>query len=198
MEFTSSNYKDIQKYYEGTFVKFTEFGDKLFYIDQVKSSHIRGRDENQIEFELYLDDNAPYTVNYLLPHKALFQWKDSVCLLQRIPARQYKRGLCPDNTMITNVATSTRVDVSFDSLAAFVSKPQYVSFTEAINTKGKVKALALTSRMSFIKTGYILIDCTKIAVYDYTTRKISMIKPIFAPEIKKHMQEYNEKYEVVQ
>lgn len=197
MEFTSSNWQDIRKYYEGTYVKFTEFGDRLFYISQVRPDGISGMDDEQTAFEMYLSDAAPYTVNFTLPHKATFQWKDSVYLLQRIPARQYRRGLCSDNTMITNVATGTSVDVGFQSLKAFVSKPSYSSFSNAFNTKVKTKAIALSPRMSYLRSGSILIDNKKIAVFSYETKKISMIHRIFLPEIMQHMVDHNEHYEVI-
>jgi hypothetical protein len=197
MEFTSSNWRDIQKYYEGTFVKFTEFGDRLFYISQVRPDGISGTDDEDTAFEMYLNDAYPYTVNYLLPHKATFQWKDSVYMLQRIPARQYRRGLCSDNTQITNVATGQAIDVNFQSLKAFVSKPHYSSFSSAFNTKVKTKAIALSPRMSYLRTGYILIDNRKVAQYNYDTKKITMMHKIFLPEIMQHMVDHNEHYEVV-
>jgi hypothetical protein len=197
MDFTSSNWRDIQKYYEGTYVKFSEFGDKLFMIHQVRPDGISGVDEDNTAFEMYLSDAAPYTVNFILPHKATFQWKDSVYLLQRIPARQYRRGLCSDNTMITNVATGTAVDVGFPALKAFVGKPSYSSFSNAFNTKAKTKAIALSPRMSYLRSGKILIDNRTIAMFDYTTKRISMMHKIFLPEIMQHMVDHNEHYEVL-
>ena len=197
MDFVHSNWRDIQKYYENTYVKFSEFGDKLFYINYVDPNKVAGVDDENTAFELFLSDSAPYMVNYLLPHKAVFQWKDSVYLLQRIPARQYRRGLCSDNTMITNVATGTRLDIGFNSLKAFVGKPSYSSFSNAFNTKAKTKAVALSSRMSYLRSGYILIDSHKIAQFDYNTKKILMLHKIFLPEIMQHMVDHNEHYEVI-
>lgn len=197
MDFTSSNWRDIQKYYECTYVKFSEFGDRLFYIQQVRPDGISGIDDEQTAFEMYLSDAAPYTVNYLLPHKATFQWKDSVYLLQRIPARQYRRGLCSDNTMITNVATGVKIEIGFNSLKAFVSKPCYSSFSNAFNTKVKTKAIALSPRMTYLRSGFILIDSHKVAQFDYTTKRILMIHKLFLPEIMQHMVDHNEQYEVI-
>ena len=197
MDFVHSNWRDIQKYYENTYVKFSEFGDKLFYINSVGSDKVAGVDDENTAFELFLSNSAPYMVNYLLPHKAVFQWKDSVYLLQRIPARQYRRGLCSDNTMITNVTTGTRLDIGFNSLKAFVGKPSYSSFSNAFNTKAKTKAVALSSRMSYLRSGYILIDSHKIAQFDYNTKKILMLHKIFLPEIMQHMVDHNEHYEVI-
>lgn len=198
MEFTSTVWRDIEKYFRHTYVKFDEYGDKLFYITEVSPEYVSGLDEEKTNFQLFLSDASPYTVNYILPHKAVFQYKDSVYSLQRIPARQYKRGLCEDNTQIVNVATGQKQELTFDILKAFVNKPQYSSFSAAFNTKIKTKAVALNSRMSFMRTGAILVDSTQVAKYDYTTKKISINHKIFLPEIIQHMVDYNETYEVVQ
>jgi hypothetical protein len=197
MDFMSSNWRDIQKYYESTYVKFAEFGDKLFYIQRVREEMIQGIDDTDTAFELYLSDDHPYAVNYLLPHKATFQWKDSVYVLQRIPARQYRRGLCADNTMLTNVATGNNTDISFNALKAFVSKPQYSSFGQAFNSKEKTKAIALTNRMTYLRTGYILFDQKRVASYDHDRKVIKMVHKIFLPEIMQHMVDHNEHYEVL-
>lgn len=197
MLFVSNNYQDIKKYYEGTYLKFTEFGDRLFRVDHVDQYMVSGEDDTETAFQLFLDDNHPYEVNYLLPHKAIFQWKDNVYMLQRIPARQYKRGLCSDNTMITNVSNGQTVDVNFASLKAFVSKPTYSSFTNAFTSKMKTKAIALTNRMSYLRTGFIMMDNVKIAQYDFDTKKIHMMRKVFADEIKQHMASHHETYEVV-
>jgi len=197
MDFISSNWRDIDKYYSSTFVKFSEFGDKLFFITQVSPEMVQGIDEDDTAFQLHLSDKYPYTVNYLLPHKATFQWNDSVYLLQRIPARQYRRGLCADNTMITNVVTGSKLELDFSALKAFVAKPRYSSFTDAFTGKSKRKSVALTSRMTYQRTGFILIDSNKVAQYDYSLKKIIMIRPIFTPEIQQHMLDNNEHYEVI-
>lgn len=197
MEFTSANYQDIRKYYEGTYVKFTEFGDRLFYITDITTQQVNGIDDTDTPFILYLDNHHPYIVNYLLPHKAVFQWKDSVYLLQRVPARQYKRGLCAENTMITNVATGQAVEIGFAALKAFVTKPTYASFSAAINTKVKTRAVALTNRMTYLRTGAILMDSIRIATYDFESKKITMIRKAFEFEIQQHLWIHNDTYEVV-
>ena len=197
MDFMSSNWRDIQKYYECTYVKFVEFGDKLFYIQRVRENVIEGINEDDTAFQLYLSDEHPYAVNYLLPHKAVFQWKDSVYILQRIPARQYRRGLCSDNTMLTNVATGNNTDINFSSLKAFVSKQKYASFGQAFNSKEKTKAIALTNRMTYLRTGYILFDQKRVASFDFERKVIKMVHKIFLPEIMQHMVDHNEHYEVL-
>ena len=78
MLFKSSNANDIEKYYYNTYIKFKEFGDRLFYIQGVTSEKVFGLDENDDYFELLLSDEAPYEVDYILPNKACFSYSDTV------------------------------------------------------------------------------------------------------------------------
>jgi hypothetical protein len=193
----SSNYVDIDKYYNKTYIKLEEFGDRLFYIQGVSSEKVFGLDEDQTYFELLLGDEYPYTVNFILPHKAIFQHKDSVYMLQRIPARQYRRGLCSDNTQMMNVITGLRIDINFTTLKSFITKQPYLSFKQAFEYKGKAQHLTLTSRMSFNRrTGEIYMDFRIIAHYDRTKRSITLVNKNFAQEIMQHMMNYNETYTV--
>jgi len=198
MEFITSNWRDISKYYENTYVKFSEYGERLFLITGVNPNSVTGIDEDDTAFELHLSDSHPYTVNYLLPHKATFQWGNEVYMLQRIPARQYRRGLCSDNTQIINVSDGRKRDIGFASLKAFTNKPTYMSFSEAFFAKGRTKALALSPRMTYIRTGDILIDMVRIAKFNYDTKKIELKNKLFLPEIMQHMLDYNETIEVQQ
>ena len=199
MEFTSSNYQDIDRYFQGTYVKFDEFGDRLFFIEQVTPTAVHGRDEDGTVFELALDNSIPYSVNYILPHKAVFQYKDNAHIMQRIPARQYRRGLCSNNCQVVNLGTGSKVELTFSLLKAFVTKQQYFSFHKAFNAKGKLKTVALSSRMSFLRpTGGIFVDMTQVATFDYETKKITMLYKEFLPEIMQHMVDHNDTYEVLQ
>ena len=197
MLFKSSNVNDIEKYYYNTYIKFKEFGDRLFYIQGVTSEKVFGLDENDDYFELLLSDEAPYEVDYILPNKACFSYSDTVYQLQRIPARQYRRGLCDGNTQIVN-GNGDKMGLGFKLLSAFVNKPRYVSFGEAFTAKAKVKALALTPRMWFKRNnGGIYVDTIMIGTYSYETKQIFLAKKVFLPEVKKHLAEFNDNYEVL-
>jgi len=198
MEFISSNWRDIQKYYDGTYIKFAEYGDRLFYVSRTTPEMIEGTDEDDTIFQLHLSDAHPYNVNYVLPHKATFQWNDNVYMMRRIPARQYRRGLCSDNTSIISVATGNNVDISFKSLKAFTAKPQYSSFRDAFFAKGRFKAIALSPRLTYLRNGSILVDTTKVATFDFHQKKIVLHHKIFLPEIMQHMVDHNETFEVIQ
>lgn len=180
-----ANWRDIERYFSGTFVKFREHGDRLFYIDRVRETEITGTCEGDDPFIVYMHNDHPYELDYVLPRKAVFQYKNDALILQRMPARQYRRGLCDDNTRITKTTGGDRLPLSFTLLSAFVTKQKYFNPEEALFGKtGARRSLALSNRMSFDKqTARLLIDMTPIAQLD-RDRGILQANGLFADEIK--------------
>lgn len=182
---TPRNWRDIERYFNGTFVKFREHGDRLFYIERVRETEITGTCEGDEPFIVYLHNDQPYELDYVLPRKAVFQYKQDAVLLQRMPARQYRRGLCEDNVRITRVTGGDRLSLGFPLLSAFVTKQTYYDPAEALFGKtGSKRSLALSNRLSFDKhTARLLIDMTPIAQLD-RDRGVLQANGLFADEIK--------------
>lgn len=199
MEFTRSNHKDIERYFFGTWVKFEEFGDQLFFVLRVRHDHIAGVTDDGTDFILELYDDQPYIVNYVLPHKAVFQYGNRAAIIRRIPAKQYRRGLCADNTQVFYPDTQTPVELSKAVLLAYTNKQSYCSLSDAFNTKGdKRTSTALSPRMwAARKTGYIYIDTTPVAFYNRENNNIQILKLLFVPEIKRHLVAFNDNLEIV-
>jgi len=184
MKCTQENWRDIQKYYQGTFVKFKEFGEVLHFINRVDPAGIVGTDADKEEFIVHLHDDQPYSFEYILPYKAVFQHGGDAYLLQRIPARQYKRGLCQENTSITKVASGERQSVNWALLGSFTTKQRYLTLNEAIFGKGKQRTVALNRRMSYSKTyNYLYVDCKVIAIVDPDKKAIACNK-LFLDELR--------------
>ena len=197
MLFTSSAWQDIDKYYQGTYTKFKEFGDKLFRITQVSPHKVVGIDQDEVEFDLFLSDDHPYEVDYVLPNRAVFQYRDRAFLMQRVPARQYKRGLCDGNVRIINVDTGEVFPIGFAILKSYVTKQQYFTFSEALKRKGKLKSYALNSRMSLSVPSFSLrIDTTKIGHYSTDSKKL-YVNSLFIADVQAQLKNNNETLEVV-
>jgi hypothetical protein len=187
MLFSSDNYEDIHRYYRNTFVKFKEMGDRLFYIRDVGHDLVRGTDEDGTEFELYLNHDNPYEVDYVLPNKSYFQFAKRACLLQRIPAKQYRRGICSENVRLVALSRTgglSTVELNFESLKAFVTKQAFPSIKTILLQKSKPLSVALSQRFAFVpETGHIYADQTAVAIVDKKEKKITILKPIFRKEI---------------
>jgi hypothetical protein len=199
MECIRENWKDIDRYFRNTWVKVDGYGDTLFSIQYVGPDKISGETEDGDYFEIELHNHQPFNLAYVLPHKAVFQLGKRAVLLQRIPAKQFKRGICLDNVSVSFTDTGVVLDLSLVVLKAYTTKQRYFSFTEAFKTKGsKLISYALTSRMSCVKsTGAIYIDTTHIATYLHGEGKIVMERHKFKSDVEQHIAVHQDKIEVV-
>jgi hypothetical protein len=187
MQFNTETWEDIQRYYRQTYLKFKETGDTLFYIRDVRPDKVTGTDENGTEFALHLNYDDPYEVDYILPNKSYFQYAKRACMLQRIPAKQYRRGICADNVRITGLSKTgglVAIDVTFDSLKAFVSKQAFPSLSTVLMQKQKPLSVALSPRFAFVPVGgFLFCDQTCVAQVDAKAKTILILHSIFKPEI---------------
>lgn len=187
MQFTPSNREDINKYYRGSFLKFKETGDLLFYLQGVDSNVVTGTIEDGRDFKIYLAEEEPYEVDYILPHKSFFQYGENACMLQRVPAKQYHRGITNENTRISyrdpGTAIPAKVAIGFDPLKAFVKKQKFFTLSEA--TKQDLTSAVLAPRIMYMRTNkQIFIDFTPVARVAMSEKKITMLLPVFTEEIK--------------
>lgn len=189
MELRASEREDITRYYKGTYVKLPQFGEKLFFVYEVTPQWVMLKDSSDEVFRVLLanDDEPAFSFEYVLPHKAVFAHKGTVYQLQRVPARQYYRGCHPNNTAIIEVASGSRQEISFALLEAFVQKPEYLSFEQAVTARRRGSGVAISPRWSYSKNqGILYLDTTAIGVYTDvgTTMTILQGREIVAPEIK--------------
>lgn len=195
MLFSTANYEDIQRYYRCTYVKFKEMGERLFYIRDVSHHVVRGTDEDGTEFELYLNHDDPYEVDYVLPHKSYFQLAKRACMLQRVPAKQYRRGLCAENTRLTALGKTgnlVNVDIGFDALKAFVSKQAFPSIKTVLTMKNKPLSVALSPRFAFVtEPGLIVADQLTVATVDKKQQRVTIHREIFRPEVMNLIKDLN-------
>ena len=120
-------------------------------------------------------------------------------MLQRIPARQYRRGLCSGNTQIVSCYSGEKINMGIALLKAFVNKQRFSPFSAAFAAKSKLKSVALSPRMWFHRgQARVYIDFTPVAQYNYETKQLTILNKMFLPEIMQHMVDHNETYEVIQ
>lgn len=200
MKFTSDNHQDIQKYYNNTFIKIKETGDLLYLIQYVGRTEVRGVCETGAEFIIYLDNENPYEINYVLPHKSFFQNGKDACLLYRTPAKQYQRGLNGQNTNIVRMSREGKfeqVKLDFTVLKAFVSKQPFFTLGQAIGKgkgpEGTNNSYVLTPRLTYNRVlKKLFIDMTPVARVDVPSKRIFFDHPIFKQEVAAFLQQSGE------
>lgn len=185
MLFLPDNYEDISRYYKNTYVKFKETGDKLFFISRVGSEKVSGSTSDGTPFELLLSFDAPYEVDYVLPHKSFFQYEALACLLQRVPAKQYQRGISDSNTALfalKSTGTLTQISVSFSLLEAFVCKQTFMSLSQAISSDKTT--VVLSPRFAYAPNSRrIYADATCVGQLQPKHKVLNCFHKLFKPEL---------------
>lgn len=202
MLLTYQNKSDIDKYYRNTYVKLTNYAeynpdtpfdpDTLFFIEKVKDDGIYGKTQNGEMFEVKFDEEDPLELAYPLPHKSYFQYAGMACMLARVPARQYKRGISHENTKIVALkenGTIGNVSVGFEPLSVYVKKPMFTRLSVAKHQSDR--SVSLSPRMAFVPLmQQMYVDHTPVAVL--SENKIKLIKSVFKPEIEALLKEHDE------
>jgi hypothetical protein len=148
---------------------------------------VSGTIEDGRDFKLYLAEEEPYEVNYILPHKSFFQFGEHACMLQRVPAKQYHRGITAENTSISyrgaEGGLNGKVPLGFEVLKAFVQKQKFSTLSEAAKDDTKQSA-ALSQRMMFMRSNrQVFVDFVPVARVAMSEKKITMLNPVFTEEI---------------
>jgi hypothetical protein len=189
MKFAPSTYADIRKYFDSTYAKFAELGEKLLYIKQIKQDSITATDSAGDVYELVLEEAAPYEMTYTLPHRALFAHKGRAYMLQRIPARQYQRGINTANTQIISVPDGKKQSLSWELLDAFTNKQDYQTLAEAVFGKfnKEIIAVPLSCRSMFDRRlQAIFFDRQQVANVSRDGKKIQTVS-LFKEEVEEMM-----------
>lgn len=189
MFINSQNFDDVKKYFQHTYVKFAETGDHIWHIDTVNPNEIICSDKNKEQ--VGIDLTIGYNLEYILPRKAVFQFGNEAVMLSRIPARQWKKGMCKANTAFHSMTSEgTWVQLNFDinMIEGFVNKPSYypldIAVKELSDENGDLFSVALNSRMSLSKSGKLYIDNVLVGKVIFKD-KVVVCKHIFKPEIAK-------------
>jgi hypothetical protein len=196
MKFQSANYEDIKRYYLGCYIKVQEHGDLLFSVDRVNRNSVEGRLDDGRDFIIYMDDENPYEIGYVLPHKSFFQFGYDAWQLYRVPARQYFRGLNSHNTRISCINSMGEHEdweggFGFEILKAFVKKQPFMSLSSAL--KADNNSTVLTPRMVYHnKLRCIFVDFEKVA--EVNGNNIRLLKPVFKSEIVNLLRQNNESH----
>lgn len=189
MKFNTDNYQDIAKYFKHSYVKFPVTGEFLCTIDKVEPTHIIGKvfvptSAGTWEAQDYQQDitGDGVELEFIMPRKSFFNYNGNACLLTRIPARQYKKGITTENTTISKLTASggfNMQELDFQLLNAYVAKQAFSAFGSAD------KSYAVSPRMAVTSKGSIFVDSTQIGVYDKKTSSAQVYNELFRSEVER-------------
>lgn len=190
---TKENVEDVKKYFQGTFVKFKEEGDKVYKISSVGTSHLVAQDSTGEEIEVNVfsatdTKHKPYEIDYVIPKRTVYQYGDCAAMLYRVPARMWRKGMDPRNTefvIFKENGQAGKLEMTHSIIEGFVNKPGYYTFDDAVNNFQNGESLlsaALSPRVFITRKGGVHIDQVLVGRWTPIKREVT-VKSIFVSDL---------------
>lgn len=185
-----TNWKDVRKYFEGTFIVCPEYDPKsALYVDVVTDLGIKVNDGSTKGFIDFAE--TPYEIlSPLSTRRVWFQTGNGAKFLQRIPARMWRKGINGENTHIKGFNSAGDITnlggPLLDTVNAFLKR----SYPTKFEVDGQL-SIALNEKWAFhCKTETLFLFHCPIGKLSVKRSKISLLKEfgmLDLPESIKHM-----------
>lgn len=199
-KFLSSSARDFQARYEGTFGYFTNKGKKtlvqLATVD-TESGTVYFRDIADMTYHLNADaEDADTGFEFLPPRSNWHNTANGPYLVQRKAARQWQRGVSPNNIAIYNLRLQgQRVD--FPALSAIFDKPVDVQTAVAQGGDGFAVSQELAVNVSYA-TLYLFSEGIGSVVKNKDVYQVKLNNPdLFNVEVRDAFARANLKLEMI-
>lgn len=124
-EFKSDHWKDFSQRYQGTYGWYEreDKGKLLVYLAKVDEDNLTFQDESGFKYYARPDKDNYFT--FIPVERGCYNFEtNEVVVVRRHPARQWKRGLCSENTIIQRLSDNQNLGVGFKVLdSIFTPKP---------------------------------------------------------------------------
>lgn len=115
-KFTSENAADFRQRYEHTFGWLHTSKKHFVYVSAVGREQTYFEDEHGTKMNLNL--NSPYNFEFIPVTNGYYYSTDNhIYYLQRVPARQWRRGICSANTSMTTI-DGTQIEIDIKNLGS--------------------------------------------------------------------------------
>lgn len=164
--FESKTWRDFSQRYHNTFGWYhTDSGGKILVkVTLVDESIVKFTDKRGITFSAIPDKGNVF--EFIPLERAVHNLDDGdVVLSERVPARQWKRGVCRENTSLYSLVSSKRMDFNFDLVEQLYSARPHLSYVDEF-MDGKRTSVAINPVFSFVNDS--------VYVYD---RRVGTVKP---------------------
>lgn len=149
--FERKGWRDFSQRYAGTYGWYhSDSGNKILVrVTEVDESSVRFEDKNGIAYSALCDKGNVF--EFLPLERAVYNLvNDDVVISERVPARQWKRGICRENTSFQSLSkTGGRMDFSFGLLEEVFSQRPNLFYLDSF-LEDKRQNVALNSMISFV------------------------------------------------
>jgi len=169
-------------------------GDEVVYVRNVTPNGLSGDqlpkdDSDEWCFTFGEGGRNEVEVDFLLPKKSYFDYDGRTFFLTRVPNKQYKRGMCNDNTSIYELTpTGFKIfGLDLKLINAYTAKPAFQGFRMSAGG-----SYAVTPRMAVDTHGRLFVDMTRIGYVDVKNGTIVCNVDLFIPEVEKIIREHGQ------
>lgn len=143
----------------------------LIQVRNIDEGMLTLRDANLEYINIPVDDDGP-DFEFLSVEKKLFAYRNSIYLASRVPARQWRRGVCESNTRIQLVGGRAQLDVDHATVTAM--------FAPATYPKQVPCGWLLSHQMAIVESRIYLYDIQIGLVRQQTAAVVPMFRDHFA------------------
>jgi hypothetical protein len=182
-KFQSANSRDFRQRYEGTFGYFTNpvtKSKKLVKLTGVGDTSVSFTDKEGVKYEAVADRDLEF--EFIPLERKLFLSGGHLMYVERKPARQWSRGVCDNNTRITNLSTNIPVAVNFDRIQRSM-EPVPDLYTQMQKIKNKSAKSVLFNSFLGVHNDTLFLYGQAIGEADLETKTLKIREPLFLQEV---------------
>lgn len=188
-KFTSLGSMDFKQRYQGTYGFFTNKGKRhLARLENVQAggsnNYVEFVDRDGMEYKL-LQDSVEETCGFefIPPKCAYYNTPDGPLIVNRVPARQYLRGICDRNTSIKDLLARSH-PVSFETLIKLFENKTSVkdALANALLSKSAARGVAISSQFA-VGFEEEVIKCFNTVIGRCVYVKDSFVVTLESPEL---------------
>jgi len=180
-EFKAAGWRDFAQRYQGTFGWFhTEKKERmLVQLVEVNESSLMFQAKDGMKY--FANPDKGNVFEFIPVTKGVYQLGKDVVFVTRKPARQWKRGLCLENTYLYNLVSGEQLMVDFSSVTAVFGGSDGVML-EAFKKDMSPNYVALDNIFSVVANKLMLYN-NRVGVLDRAKRQVTMDSPLFKQEV---------------
>lgn len=168
VEYNSDGYRDFSQRYSGTYGWLEREGKESLLVKLLEVDHASLKFMDKRGMEFFARPDMGNYFSFLPVVKGSYLYKDDIVVVQRRPARQWKRGICEDNTSITKPSPvgefKDSLAISFEVLdEIFYPKP---NFSVSIFRETRMGNVVLFNHQFSIYKGLIYVYDMCIGKYE--------------------------------
>lgn len=181
VSFDSSTRRDFAQRFAGVFGWYLTDENKeiLVRIEEVGNNKLTFTDENNLEYTANADRDVKF--KFIPVQKRVFMFEGSCFVSQRRPLRQYKRGMCSENTDFLLIPASIRSPVTFPIVKAYLN-PQYTETISRYKDDPEYTIGALSPLFS-VRVGSVYLYNVLIGKYDTKNKVVMLDDDLFQQEL---------------